>query len=145
MQMLFLSMRASDFTGWLQEYGISTAILIVIIFTTLIFLPKFWEEHKETKKRDQDQMDRLLNMQLEQTKAVTAALDRSNTVIESNSRVVEMNAKAYEQTQTALVKCTDTLDELSDKIEKSTGLNQKIYNEVILLQNNVQDVKEKVS
>jgi len=143
--MNYLSVRASDITSWINQFGVSTAIVILILVGIILFMPKFWEQYKQQKKREQDQMDRLLNMQSEQTKSVTAALERSNLVIEANTKTVEMNARTNERTQNALIKCTDTLSELSSKIEKNTDLNQKIYNEVILLQNNVQDVKDKVS
>ena len=138
-------MRASDITSWISVYGLATVIVIILLVFLIKYIPKFYDQYIINKKREQDQMDRLLNMQAEQTKSVTAALERSNVVIESNTRVVELNAQTNAGTQQALIKCTDALGELSNKIEKNSDLNQKVYNEVLLLQNNVQDIKEKVS
>jgi biopolymer transport protein ExbB/TolQ len=138
-------MRASDIQSWVGTFGLAVTIVIVLIVTILAFTPKIWEQYKKQKEREQDQMDRLMNMQDEHLKTVTAALERSNVVIEANTKIVEMNAQTNEKTQQALTKCTDTISELSNKIEKNTDINQKVYTEVLILKDNVQNIKEKVS
>jgi hypothetical protein len=66
-------------------------------------------------------------------------------VIDANTKAMEKNTKAYESAQVASAKCMDALDVLSDKIEKNTSINQEVYNTVLRLQDNVQDVKAKIS
>jgi len=150
--MVNFEMKASDISNLVGNLGLAVTIVVILIFALCYFTPKFFEQWKKQKEKDQEQMDRLLNMQAEQTKSVTSqlersniALERNNIVIEANTRTIEFNANTATKTQETITKCTDTISELSNEIEKNTDINQKVYTEVLILKDNVQNIKEKVS
>ncbi len=132
--------RVSDWTQWVSTYGLALIIVIVIFILIVRYIPRFVDSYFESKKQRESN-----------TKALITALNNSNNVIGHNSDVITKNSEINVQYQTLLSKYsesvisfTETTADLAQQVEKGNDMNQKVYIAVLHMQDNIDDVKNKI-
>lgn len=132
--------RVSDWTQWVSTYGLALIIVIVIFILIVRYIPRFVDSYFESKKQQESN-----------TKALITALNNSNNVIGHNSDVITKNSEINVQYQTLLSKYsesvisfTETTADLAQQVEKGNDMNQKVYIAVLHMQDNIDDVKNKI-
>ena len=133
--------RVSDWTQWISTYGLALVIVIVLLVLVIRYVPRFIDSYFDNKKQ-----------QNENTKALISALNNSNNVIGHNSDVITKNSEINVQYQTLLSKYsesvisfTETTADLARQVEKGNDMNQKVYIAVLHMQDNINDVKDKIN
>ena len=133
--------RVSDWTQWVSTYGLALIIVIVIFILIVRYIPRFVDSYFENKKQQESN-----------TKALITALNNSNNVIGHNSDVITKNSEINVQYQTLLSKYsesvisfTETTANLAQQVEKGNDMNQKVYIAVLHMQDNIDDVKNKIN
>lgn len=133
--------RVSDWTQWVSTYGLALIIVIVIFILIVRYIPRFVDSYFESKKQRESN-----------TKALITALNNSNNVIGHNSDVITKNSEINVQYQTLLSKYsesvisfTETTANLAQQVEKGNDMNQKVYIAVLHMQDNIDDVKNKIN
>jgi predicted PurR-regulated permease PerM len=133
--------RVSDWTQWVSTYGLALIIVIVIFILIVRYIPRFVDSYFENKKQQESN-----------TKALITALNNSNNVIGHNSDVITKNSEINVQYQTLLSKYsesvisfTETTADLAQQVEKGNDMNQKVYIAVLHMQDNIDDVKNKIN
>ena len=133
--------RVSDWTQWVSTYGLALIIVIVIFILIVRYIPRFVDSYFESKKQRESN-----------TKALITALNNSNNVIGHNSDVITKNSEINVQYQTLLSKYsesvisfTETTADLAQQVEKGNDMNQKVYIAVLHMQDNIDDVKNKIN
>jgi len=128
----------------ISKIGLPLFISICVIFMAIKWLPKWMDNYFESKKKQQEQYDTQLNIQNENTKAVTAALERSNIIIERNTQVIERNTEVNEKSQEIFAKYNTVIDNFGESIDKqaievnkNSELLQKTYTEIVRVHDKV--------